>query len=660
MSAQVGIWNFDGQPVDQSFLEKFTAAIEQHGPDGGNAYIDGSIAMVYRAFHTTPESHLERQPYVTPCGTVITWDGRLDNREEFMPQLREELAADQTDVAIVAAAFERWGTDCFRRIVGDWAVSIWRPLERELLLACDYMAVRHIFYYPKKDRIWWSTDLAPLVLLSGDKFHVDDNYIAGYFANDPDSDLTPYRELRQVPAGQFVYARNGNVSVQRYWRFSPKSRIRYKTDAEYEEHFRHVFRQSVRRRLRSDSAVLAELSGGLDSSSIVCMADDILAKEGAQAPYLDTVSYYDKTEPNGDDWIYFPKIEERRGRGGAHIDASKLGRSPTSLDYPEFSVLPGYLGTGRKLEAERAAVLRDGKYRAVLSGIGGDEFLGGIPDPREQLADLIMQFRLVALARQLIAWSLIKKKPWIQLLVQALVVLLPPSLAQNFSNRAKVESWVEGEFARRTKLAIRLLGPNESFGLWLPTRRSCIGGVLLMANKLAKLKSPMLALEEGRYPYLDQSLIEFILSIPATQLLRPGQRRSLMRRSLVGIVPQEILSRRTKQLGARTRVVALEQTFDQLRSAFHLPLSSHFGYVNHIHFLERLQAARNGKEIHISRMTRTISLEFWLRDLAARGLLRSGAVSAPLGATELPHLNGEVRASHPTPATPASKVVGTF
>src|SRR6266478_5510687 len=272
MSAQAGVWNFDGEPLDEAFLETLASAIDQYGPDGRNVYIEGSIGMVYRAFHTTAESRIECQPYVTR-EAVITWDGRLDNGDELLTQLSEDLTDDRTDVAIVAAAFERWGPDCFRRIIGDWAMSIWRPLDRELLFASDYMSIRHIFYYPKNNRIWWSTDLTPLVLLSGEKFHIDDDYIAGYFANDPDSHATPYCEIRQVPAGKFVRVRNGRASVERYWRFGPKSRIRYKTDAEYEDHFRCVFRQSVRRRLRSDSPVLAELSGGLDSSSIVCMAD---------------------------------------------------------------------------------------------------------------------------------------------------------------------------------------------------------------------------------------------------------------------------------------------------------------------------------------------------------------------------------------------------
>jgi asparagine synthase (glutamine-hydrolysing) len=303
VSVQAGIWNFDGRPIDHKLLADISQSLKPQGPDGESCHVDGSVALLYRPFHTTAESRREKQPYPSRRGFILTWDGRLDNRDELIPQLRSELEDNPTDVAIVAAAFDRWETDCFRRIVGDWAVSIWKPQQHELVFAADYMGIRHIFYYLKKDRILWSTDLSSLVLLSHDKFHIDDDCIAGYFAHAPDSHLTPYREIREVPLGQFVSVRNGRALVERFWRFSPKSRMRYRTDAEYEEHFRHVFRQSVQRRLRSDSPILAELSGGLDSSSIVCMADDILAGGGAEMPRLDTLSYYDKTEPSGDDYM---------------------------------------------------------------------------------------------------------------------------------------------------------------------------------------------------------------------------------------------------------------------------------------------------------------------------------------------------------------------
>ena len=258
----------------------------------------------------------------------------------------------------------------------QWSVSIWDPGRQELFLAIDYMAIRHIFYYLRAGRVWWSSDLAPLVLLSGDKFHLDEDFICGFFAHDPDAHLTPYREIREVPPGQTVRIRKGIAGIERYWQVSPKSQIRYKSDREYEEHFLHVFRQSVRRRLRSDSPILAELSGGLDSSSIVCMADDILAKESGLTPRLDTLSYFDKTEPHGDDWIYFQKIENHRGRIGHHIDASELGRTPASLETIEFSALPGHLSSERNLTAKRSAFVRAGGYKAVLSGIGGDEVSG--------------------------------------------------------------------------------------------------------------------------------------------------------------------------------------------------------------------------------------------------------------------------------------------
>jgi asparagine synthase (glutamine-hydrolysing) len=415
--------------------------------------------------------------------------------------------------------------------------------------------------------------------------------------------------------------------VERYWRFHPKSRIRYKTDAEYEEHFRRVFRQSVQRRLRSDSPILAELSGGLDSSSIVCMADDIVAKESAETPGLDTLSYYDNTEPSGDDWIYFQKVEAKRGRVGIHIDGSNIVSSPASLRCSD--PLPGAFGFRQKLGVQRADVVRGGGYRAVLSGIGGDEFMGGIPDPRAHLADLIVQLKFVSLARQLMAWSLVKRRPWIQLLWQSAMILLPDFLGQYLAKPTKVQPWVEKDFAKRTRLANRLLGPNEAFGLWLPTRRSYVGGVVLMANKLAKFTPSVSALEEARYPYLDQDLIEFILAIPASQMLRPGERRSLMRRSLAGIVPEEILARKTKQFAARTPIVVLEQNSDQMQTLFDSPLTSRLGYVNQSRFMEGLRAARNGKDVPIVHLMGTIALEVWMRDFASQRLIVPATTPRP-------------------------------
>ena len=151
------------------------------------------------------------------------------------------------------------------------------------------------------------------------------------------------------------------------------------------------------------------------------------------------------------------------------------------------------------------------------------------------------------------------------------------------------------------------------------------------------MQRPAKAPEEARYPFLDQTLIEFILSIPADQMLRPGERRSLMRRSLAGIVPQEILSRRTKQVGQRTPMLILEKYWNELQTIFQTPLSSSLGYIHEAELLKTICDARAGKNVPLVRALWTISLEYWLRDLAARGLLALPVASAsPVEQRQLP------------------------
>jgi hypothetical protein len=129
-----------------------------------------------------------------------------------------------------------------------------------------------------------------------------------------------------------------------------------------------------------------------------------------------------------------------------------------------------------------------------------------------------------------------------------------------------------------------------------------------------------------------------------------------MRRSLRGIVPPDILSRRTKQFAERTPIALVEKNWDELQRAFHDSLSSHFGYIDDHAFLRSLDGARVGKRIHIIRMLKTIALEFWLQDLSARGLLAENTEAAPV---VYPPVRPSARSgAHRFPPLPASKVVG--
>jgi asparagine synthase (glutamine-hydrolysing) len=616
MSVQAGMWNYDGCPADQSFLDKISHDLAEFGPDGEEKYSDGSVGMLYRAFHSTPESCVETQPYIAANGMAITWDGRLDNRDELLPQLRGHLQSDLTDVALVAAALERWGTDCFGKLIGDWAIAVWSREKRELILARDYVGVRHLFYFHDARRIAWCSHLSSLAQ-SGKRFTVCDEYIAGYLVHHPDAGLTPYQEIRSVPPGKFVKVHDGKITIHTYWNFDFQSRVSCKTDAEYEEQFRHLFRQAVRRRLRTDPPVLSELSGGLDSSSIVCMADDIFAREGVSAQRLDTFSYYDSNEPSEDDFVHLTKIVEKRGGRAFRVDLKGEGDS-LPLSYSKFVAIPGF-GHRAELTSAFSKILELRKYRVMLSGLGGDEMNGQPLNPRLLMANLLADFQLKELSRQLIAWSLLTRKPAIHLFAGMLAQFMPAVVRARFSKEGKREKWITQSFARKYKLEVRQVGMLEGPGYFRPGSRESAEAVIALGRQMTQMGPSLI---ERRYPYLDQNLVEFLSIIPLTQLLQPGERRFLMRRALKDIVPAMILARKTKASAARCYAATLEKHWPQVEKLFAAAFSSRLGYVDQNQLLATLLSMKHGHSPrHFLRQLKALSLELWLRDAETRGVI---------------------------------------
>src|ERR1700723_2562583 len=388
MSVQFGRWNFEGQPPAPNYIDKVSATLAPYGPDSNESYSKGGINILYRAFHTTKESRREKQPHISSSGAVITWDGRLDNRVDLISELRDTLTVNSTDVAIVAAAYEKWGANCFAKLVGDWALSIWNPRERSVLLAKDPIGTKHLYYSFDEKQLAWSPLPDPLVRLAGRTFEICEEYIAGWFATlFPAAHLTPYFSIHAVPPSCFVLLKPGKHGTKHiittYWDFDPGKRIRYRTDAEYEEHFRSALATAVQRRLRSDRPVLAELSGGMDSSSIVCMADLVIAQ--AECPRLDTISWfddsYDHLEPDSNEFHWISKVEQKRGRAGFHINTGALRREeakerdsqkPFASEFNNhgFAPTPAPNNSQSEFFKKCKAYLQSQGYRVTFSGIG--------------------------------------------------------------------------------------------------------------------------------------------------------------------------------------------------------------------------------------------------------------------------------------------------
>ena len=266
--------------------------------------------------------------------------------------------------------------------------------------------------------------------------------------------------------------------------------------------------------------------------------------------------------------------------------------------------------------------------RVVLSGIGGDEVMGGVPTPTPELENLLARAQLGALAHQLKVWALEKRKPWFHLFWEAARGFFPPALV-GVPKCMRPAPWLQSGFVKRHWSALtgypsrtKLFGP-------LPSFQANVGTLDALRRQLARTALPFEPPFEKRYPYLDRGLLEFMFAIPREQLIRPTQRRSLMRRALVGIVPDEILNRKTKAFVARSPMVAISNDWVHFAEMTQNMLISSLGIVNPECISEALQRVRRGEEVPMIALRRTFFLEEWLKDLRALGIINLDTTLKP-------------------------------
>jgi asparagine synthase (glutamine-hydrolysing) len=621
MSMQAGIWHYDQKPIPPETLDTFERCLVAQGPDGRGRFDQLGFAMLHHSFHITEEDRLEIQPINGPSGSVLTWDGRLDNREELLTRLGRSPVDLPTDAEIVGAALDAWGDQALAMFIGDWALVYWKPRQRRLLLARDYLGIHTLYYLPAEGSFFWSTDLAALVLHSGERFTLSDEYFAGFLTSNPEPHLTPYGEIKAVPPGGFLDVTPNRVRVRRYWSFNSLPAIHYRSDADYEEHFRHAFRRSVRRRMRTVYPILADLSGGLDSSSIVCMAHDII-KNGEASATLNTYSLYSLEEPGGDERPYFEAVERHIGKQGTHVEVHSDGSTVlTPLRDPYFSPFPEY--SDGVLEAERDFLSQTGHQgnRVHWKGLGGDELLGGVQNPAPQLAALLWKFQLPAFQRQLIAWALQRKTTVWSLIGEAIAYLCPISMKERLQSRKDMPAWFRPEFARRQHLVRRSISSVTDWRAHLPGPPSPDSQYLSLAATLVGYLPPFTFAEQWALPYYDRDLVSFLFAIPDEQVLRPRQRRSLMRRALQGIVPEEVLFRKTKWLGRRQPALDLLGKANSLMAALPGTVIAD-RYVDPARVEEDFKKLSQGQEVQLILLERALRSCIFFRHLAGRELWR--------------------------------------
>lgn len=288
-----GIWNRNGPPVSTATIERFTRSLAHRGPDGEGTFVDDAarLALGHRRLSILDTSPAGHQPMQSVDGRYwITFNGEIYNFVE----LRAELAsagyrfATQSDTEVITAAFDRWGETCQFRFNGMWAFALWDVRARRLFVSRDRFGVKPFYFLDRGGRFAFASELKAFLALDGFEAReyapalaraLDDAFAAEAF------DETPVRGIMRLLPGHCAVVTPDAVSIRRWWNTLDHRTTTARGLAAQAAELRDIFFDAARIRLRSDVPVGIALSGGLDSSAVLCT----LARLDARAHGIDTL-----------------------------------------------------------------------------------------------------------------------------------------------------------------------------------------------------------------------------------------------------------------------------------------------------------------------------------------------------------------------------------
>ena len=278
MSGLAGLIFLNGRMVELDSLNRMVRGSLYRSRGGVQIWHSGEAGLIRFKHATTPEAVHETQPLEdSQTGFVICFDGRIDNRQELLHKLHRshELGGDAPDCAIVMALFRQYGEDCLQHMVGDYALAIWQPGNHRLFCARSPLGWRPFQWYCNGEMFAFATDLK--VLVDGLRINTPLNeaaigeFIAMHFTSPTE---TFWRDIYRLEPGSALVIENGPPRLW-HWHDGPFPEFSDRPDNEYIIQFRSLFDQSIAACMRSSTPVAAHLSGGLDSSSVVCRAAEL-------------------------------------------------------------------------------------------------------------------------------------------------------------------------------------------------------------------------------------------------------------------------------------------------------------------------------------------------------------------------------------------------
>ena len=535
MSGLVLTFNRDRAPTDLPVGTRMLTALKHRGPDGSDVVHTPLVLLGHQHFWTTPEEIGEHQPLAESTGRFyLVFDGRLDNRQELLNSL-DCHHPQISDAALLLLAYERWAEDCFTRLVGPFAAALFDATRRRVVCARDALGDRTLFYFLNAHVLVVASEEQAVLTHPAVARRIDEHRLAACFALQVPADgSTFFTGIAELLPAHVLVVGEENVQTRHYWTANPTAQLRYRSDAEYAEHFQALLADSVACRLRAPSPPAVMMSGGLDSTSVAALAARRLQMHPTPAR-LRTVSYvFDELQSCDERWFMaamadWYKLETVQICGDDAWPLCDADTWPFNPNTPEENLY-------RRLKERVYQTTRDSGTRVLLTGVFGDELYAGA---EYWLWDLLRERRFLQAwcesgshLQRYGLWDSLKS-PALRRLpgIQGLRRLRPTPTPHWLTDYAKAKLPETDPWAELSRAACRPEQYESVLGSYTAQDAS---GEIFHASRCGI---------ELRHPYRDRRLIEFMLAIPAHQLYSQGLYKHILRNAMKGILPERIRTR---------------------------------------------------------------------------------------------------------------------
>ena len=579
-----------GEPVRKTDLFAFLARMPRDVEL--ESIIEGPFAVVAASGARTIRPLVGRYRSLIGAGDV-----RLDNRAEVL-RLSGGVGDTCSDLQLVLAAIDACGADIVQKLHGDFAFVAWDARAQKIIAARDAFGVKSLFLRRTGGLLVFSSRAATLATSES----YDVSYLRDFLFGLPDPGMrTAFSEVKRLEAGTVFQQRGTGDTMRRYWSAENFTPAREADERESVAQFRELFASAVKERVDTRAGTWAQLSGGLDSSAVVSVAEGIVGRGSLSG----TVTVVD-TLGSGDERTFSELVVQQYGVRNEQVRDSwaweDAGRGFVATDEPN-SLYPF-----AQRDLRMRSVVQSNQARVLLSGFGADHYLFG---NLSYIPDMILSGRFVAAAREIAGWSLARQQSfWTMARRHAIAPLLGRgSVGKRTADTASFPRWL-GDAARVT------LDFNRIYNSSALLQRGRMF-VNYTAREMASIPSWVQrdGFEDGmevRYPFLSRPLVEFSLQLPVHLRVQPFARKRVLREAMRGILPEQIRTRQSKG-GIDARILwSMQRENGFLRSLLHEPILADLGVLDGAELRSAVDEARRGVKHNVVMLMSALSLETWL------------------------------------------------